>query len=306
MIHKALVIDNDPFYRDIVAKILDSLMHTYEFASSQEEAWKLIMANKYSYILMALEIPVKKRDKTPRIQNSENLLRNIVDYRGTEKEPVIIMAEHNVGTLAVRMIRMGADDFVDKMFMPFSNGLDKAILNSLKHQDRGKKQVSTYRTRRPASKPYEEKGNSQVASDRVRRSFSKPLEEFNGGEMVFYTDRVELCGITIVEKRPRMRRILDDLRVKRPGGKYATYSSSKLADKLGVVSGQNSIVATIKNFRDNVVKLFADKGIMCGQQDVILSGGPGYRLAEWITVRDSDKKSSSLPESNAHSCNSVM
>ena len=58
-----------------------------------------------------------------------------------------------------------------------------------------------------------------------------------------------------------MRRLLDELRVKRPGGKHATYSS-KLADKLGALSGQNSIVAMIKNVCDNVVRLFAGKGIM--------------------------------------------
>jgi predicted HTH transcriptional regulator len=37
-------------------------------------------------------------------------------------------------------------------------------------------------------------------------------------------------------------------------------------------------------------------GINCGRQDVISSGGRGYRFAEWITIRDARKADSDPTE----------
>ena len=94
------------------------------------------------------------------------------------------MAEYNVGTLAVRMMRLGANDFVDKMFMPFSNGLDNAILNSLKHRNEGTKQRLRHGTRLATLKLSQGNGKYQVRSSRVKRSSSKPIQEYQGGEKV--------------------------------------------------------------------------------------------------------------------------
>ena len=62
----------------------------------------------------------------------------------------------------------------------------------------------------------------------------------------------------------------------------------KLAKKLGTIGGQNAVAESIKRFRDTVTERLKEKGIACGRNDVILSSRAGYRLAEWIVVRDGE------------------
>ena len=110
---------------------------------------------------------------------------------------------------------------------------------------------------------------------------------FQSGNLVFHPDRVELYGITVVEGHTRMRQILDVLREKRASGNYVAYSGAKLAERLNVIGGENAIAEAIKSFRDTVEERLNGERIICGRTDVILSGGPGYRLASWIEVQHS-------------------
>lgn len=108
--------------------------------------------------------------------------------------------------------------------------------------------------------------------------------------MVFFHDRVELCGATIIKGHVRIRKILDRLRQQRPGGRFVAYSGAKLARELEIVAGQNAIAEAIRDFRDEVFDALKARGITCGRQDVIRSGGCGYRLAEWIVVEDGEEQ----------------
>ena len=47
--------------------------------------------------------------------------------------------------------------------------------------------------------------------------------------------------------------------------KFAAYSGEKLADKFGVIGGQNAISEAIKILRDTVVDELASTGISCGR-----------------------------------------
>ena len=50
--------------------------------------------------------------------------------------------------------------------------------------------------------------------------------------------------------------------------------------------GQNAVAGAVRDFRKNVSEiLLAQLGLECGPQDIIRSGGPGYRLSEWVGVR---------------------
>jgi len=106
--------------------------------------------------------------------------------------------------------------------------------------------------------------------------------------MVFYPNRIELCGVIVVRGRCLMRRVLQMLRRRQSNGKYVAMGGKELAERLGVLRGQNAISEAVKDFRDYVAQAFAKHGIRCGRQDVIRSGGPGYRLAETIVVKDSE------------------
>jgi len=66
-----------------------------------------------------------------------------------------------------------------------------------------------------------------------------------------------------------------------------------LVNRLGIVHGRNSIICSVRAFRDSVVDLPKSQlWIVCGRQDVVSSGGRGYRFAEWITIRDARKADS--------------
>lgn len=275
MTFKALVVDDDPNVLEIVGDILKSLGHKYDMASCQEEARQLLAKNRYAYYLVDLELPVLAGRSFPRIQDGENLVREIVRQRGARREPVIIMTGHgtNGPQLAVRMMKLGANDYVTKPFSPTGDTLDKAIREALG-------------------------GNASEKS--VGLSPPVPVGQpvpFEGGDLTFYSDRVELCGVTVLGECCQMRRILEELRGRRSQAKYVALSGAELAKRLRLPRGQNAIAEAVKDFRKVATKVLKEQGILCQRQDIIRSGGPGYRLAEWIVVR-TDGDSDPVADSN--------
>ncbi|MFW6115848.1 MAG: hypothetical protein ACOC7Y_02175 [Chloroflexota bacterium] len=109
---------------------------------------------------------------------------------------------------------------------------------------------------------------------------------FSGGELVLYRDRIEFLDQTISYARNKtiQYRILDLLARTRKG-EYAAYSGRALADRLGIEGGQESITGAVKNLRRKIRQALHDHGYSYQRDDVIVSGGPGYRLNAWIKVR---------------------
>lgn len=272
MTHKALVVDDDPNVREAVADILDSLGHQYDMATCQDEARRLLAENGYSYVLLDLELPVRTGRGFPRIQNGENLLAEIRRHNGAEEMPVIVMTGHGLECpdLAVRVMKNGAVDFVKKPFPSTGNTLDKAIREALARNG----------------------SNAGKGGGKCKEHASTPVA-FSGGEMVFFSQRVELYDVRISAGRRKnvMRRILDALREKRPNGKYVAYSGEELGEKVGCRGDQNRMAGAIRDLRQSITQILRDEaGVECGPQDVVQSGGPGYRLNEWIIVGDGDAK----------------
>lgn len=120
---------------------------------------------------------------------------------------------------------------------------------------------------------------------------------FIGGEVVFYDDRVEICGADICSgPRSRSRRVvLELLSQRKPDKSFVAYSGEELekaAKRKGVsvVEGANGRTAAswIRDLRDDIYEALRTKANrISGRRDVILSenGGPGYRFAECLTVR---------------------
>lgn len=133
MSYRALVVDDDPEILDAVGEVLQSLGHEYHTATCQDEARTCVASNGYSYYLIDLEIPVRPDNSLARIQNGENLLTEIAARRGSGPEPIIVITGHgkNGPELAVRMMKLGADDYVTKPFPAAGNTLDRAILEAL-------------------------------------------------------------------------------------------------------------------------------------------------------------------------------
>lgn len=120
---------------------------------------------------------------------------------------------------------------------------------------------------------------------------------FSGGTMRFLEKSVELCGVDICSgpRSEPTRKALDLLRQKNTNGVYQAYSGEELAQKIGRKPGQNSAAGLIRDLRKRISEaLRAKASIQCGDQDVILSGGPGYRLSDCIIVQE-DGKSANAP-----------
>ncbi|MEZ6099963.1 MAG: HTH domain-containing protein [Pirellulaceae bacterium] len=108
--------------------------------------------------------------------------------------------------------------------------------------------------------------------------------EFSGGTMAFHADRVELCGVDICSgpRSSTRRKLLDLLRQKRSDGSFIAYSGDKLAAEAGLTGGAPGAV---RDLREAIRAALRDgANIICGKDDVVLSGGPGYRLSESVAI----------------------
>jgi hypothetical protein len=114
------------------------------------------------------------------------------------------------------------------------------------------------------------------------------LRPFRGGDLVFYANRVELLGRTILRIRSdtKAHKVLRLLAKKLPNGKYVSYSGKDLAAQVDRRCGQNSVAGWIRNLRQSVRKVLEGEGYRHERGDVIQSGGRGYRFNPWIEVRN--------------------
>lgn len=108
---------------------------------------------------------------------------------------------------------------------------------------------------------------------------------FAGGEMVFHAERVTLCDVTILvnSRAKQMRRMLDELRQRTGSGAYVALSGPELIARLSSRGAKTASPARSAISARTRPKS-CSSSLACGSQDVIRSGGPGYRLNEWIAV----------------------
>ncbi len=266
---RALIVEDDPRIMETVVDVVESLGHEHVTASCQEEARSLLNGRPYSYALIDLEIPVKQGRNFPRIENGINLLCDLVSRYG-KQTPVIVMTAHgNDGPhQGVDCMKLGAADYIPKPFPVTGRTLSKAIMEALENS--GQAGIRATSPKRPSGSP----------------------RPFEGGRLVLFKRRVEICGVD-VPISPAMHKILTLLSVKRSNGNYAAYAGSELMELLAVDCGQNGIASQVLEFRNKVgQRLLEEANITCGRTDVLNSGGPGYRLQEWITVQIGTRASS--------------
>jgi len=140
MTHYALVVDDDPVSVRQISSTLVSLGHEFDTACSQVEAMKWIEAKDYTYILLDIQITVRAQNGEGRVQNTENLLDQIIDS-GKAVPPVILLSDYSVEGVkqtaevmrwAMSLARKGAMDVIAKPFPKAGRTLDRVINKVLK------------------------------------------------------------------------------------------------------------------------------------------------------------------------------
>jgi DNA-binding NarL/FixJ family response regulator len=128
------------------------------------------------------------------------------------------------------------------------------------------------------------------------------LTPFEGGKMLCKDDRIEFCGIEICigarQAKPRKLLVLLGKR-ETPG-----YSSEELAKALALRS-PDAASSLVRRSRKQVSVALKRAGIESNLKDVILGGGPGYRLVNSISVSVHCNEAAALPEILAHEISSI-
>lgn len=259
---RALVIDDNPDVARTVSETLASMGHQHDWVSSQEEARSKIAADGYSYVLLDLEIPLAPGGYAS-MEYGPNLAQEIHHAPAMAGVPVIVMTSHGKEGLesAALLCEHGVVDFINKPFPATGRTLASVILQALERQHRRREHA-----------PHR---------DEIL------LEPFVGGELVFGADSITLCDVPVVlcSKSSLMWSILETLCAKLPSGRYRAFDGTALARAVQAEGGQGSIAGCIRDFRRHVSqRLKSEAEIKVGPQDVIESGGSGYRLRPWITV----------------------
>lgn len=148
------------------------------------------------------------------------------------------------------------------------------------------------------STPKSASGGLNAGAESGQNSALAPLiastpRPFESGTMVFYKDRVDLCGAIICSGRrsETKRKILDVLRKTSADGSFVAYSGKELVEAAAL--GEKDVAAAIRGLRAAIERaLLKEASITCGPKDVILSGGPGYRLSQRLSVQDGTENSS--------------
>ena len=287
MKYHALVVDDTPGILDDVKDRLESMGHTCDCVGCQGKARELLLKNRYSYAVLDLEIPVRY-GRPSRIQNGVNLLNEIRATKGYERLPVICMTSHGHDgpDLAISVLRgNGATDYVKKPFPEEGHTLEKAVRDAL------------------ASSGRDRPGAAKLLSV----SHTRPPQPFEQGDMVFFEDRVELCGVKVCGNGDSgmIRRILEELKLKGTNGEHVRRSGEDLARRVECERGQNGVAECIRDFRNTASQALRDEAnIACNRlHDIILNDRRyGYRLSKKIIVRnenDDPQTKANDPQRNA-------
>ena len=112
-------------------------------------------------------------------------------------------------------------------------------------------------------------------------------QPFKGGELIFYADRVEICGVDICSgPRCRSKRIVLELLSQRRGEAFESYSGEKLEAESQKKGAKGKVVGIIRDLRDQiVVALRNEASLVVHRREVIQSGGSGYRFAQSLSVQ---------------------
>jgi CheY-like chemotaxis protein len=257
---RALVVEDDDRIVDSIEDALFSIGHDHEWVTNQHDAQQLLREGDYSYVLLDLQIPAKPNRGGANKEFGVNLLGDIQRIKGLGQLPVIVMTAYSADCLdlSTELFAGGASDFIAKPFLNEGRTLAKVI----------RKVLADHERHAPPAPPPD------------GRSFA-------GGELTFFVDHVELCGVKIIMDlgTGQSLRLLNELRHKDHQDHFVRRSAEELAATIGALGGVGTITGCIRTIRKNVVRRLARHlGVTCRSDDLIRNDEQGYYLREWITA----------------------
>lgn len=263
---RAFVVEDDTRTADAISDMLYSLGHELDHVTNQEDALARLDAGRYDYVLLDLHIPARPNRGGASHEFGVNLLRAIRERHGPNQLPVIIMTAHHGKCVdhTSELTRAGATEFISKPFPETGRTLAAVVRSVLE----GRAVMGTTNAAPPVN-----------------------LKPFAGGMMAFGSDRIQLLGETIAEMSERANywAVLHALKTRRDDGRFIPMRGTDLARKFkGGAAGENTVSSCVNDLRSRITAMMARRGLKCGKQDVIMSGGPGYRLNPCIKVEERD------------------
>lgn len=260
---RALLVEDEAGVAESVKDILESLGHEYDHAPDMETARMHLQKNRYQYVLLDREIPVKM-GRITHLMNGDNLFEEIQKSPTLREVPVIIFTGNDVDgpDKAVDMVKAGAFDYVAKSAKTNGKTLDTVIKRAVEA--------------------------SPVAAPESSSAVHSREKKFSGGPLVLFDNRAELCGVTIITDRNtgQTMMLLRELAQKRPDGRWVNLSGVGIMKAIGA-EGIGAITGAVKTLRKNCAKrLKKTLNLKCGKDDVIINDEQGYRLQDWITQGD--------------------
>ena len=266
--HHALVVEDDDRIIDQIEDTLFSLGHQYERAASQAEAQQKLATNGFDYVLLDLHIPARPGRGGASAEFGLHLLRSMRQMKGPTALPVIIMTGQGAACvdLMSELNRLGPNDYISKPWPEKGRTLAAVVKGVLRS-------VADGHTARPTDTP------------------AKPKAKFAGGSIVYRPGRIEILGRVITEEshRGNFWNVLQCLRQKNADGRFKAFSGRALAERFkGHGATQNTVSSCVADLRQRFLDVLAEAGVEAGEEDVILSGGSGYRFKEWLKVEAHD------------------
>lgn len=274
MKHRALVVEDSADIAESVTDTLESLGHEHDWAKSQEEARPKIAVGGFHYVLLDLQIPVRFGRGLACIEYGEHLAREIHQCPSMQGVPIIVMTAYGKEGLemAAPLCEHGVVDFINKPFPRTGRTLASVIQSVLERTARRR--------------------------DRGAGKHLKPEKPFQGGELVLYPDRAELCGVSVVanSKSCQMWTILGALTQRLDNGRYKALDGNALARLVDGDGGQGSVAGSVRDFRRHVAEeLGRELGLKVERDDVVETSQSGYRLNARIVVKDLRRAGANLP-----------
>ncbi|WP_425618145.1 response regulator [Anatilimnocola sp. NA78] len=255
----ALIVDDDERISDSVADTLASLGHAFDIATNQHDAQGLLERNLYDYVLLDLQIPAKPNRGGAHTEFGSNLLRYIQHLKGNGQLPVIVMTGYSADCLdlSTELLANGAREFIAK---PFPN--------------KGRTLACVIR--------------KVLGNPTAPRTESTSTGQFPGAELVFFTDRVEICGAPICTRKPSATRwlILNALRERHLNGTYMSLTGQELAKTAQIK--ESSVAGAIRGLRTNISQVLSSQNITSDGSDVVHNRGAGYQLGPRVRVIDGE------------------